>query len=445
MNKKEFIERRKKLNPDYISSKTAIDTDKSLDYDIASLKQRRKIISSANKELFENIENNSKEEKRIITVLHNAPQILDELDRIFEERTSLKKTDWFFLMIATALQLCRIYMLPKFQEKFKDENRIEHDDEDMKEMIDEEKRKFDKDHSNWESKKSKNHRSWQQIIYEKVPYDSTHGSKALERNMRGGRGHRCKTLGHDPILGWIFGVCNILSDTITICPEYNLGEKKIRLPMIETYNVQMQGSFKWLDKTPTYKIFSESYDSVKEDKHRLYAAIFAQGLHLTSDKYSHCGLPIPFLSLIDQDLAYDIYRKGYDYLDFKFDSQIPLKAAISAIQSIFINKVIGGVHTFFYNPEKEPNQDIYSVRTRKIVLYSNLIATSSDVIQTAIRASSGDVNAIKNFDFGGFFVTIYRLIKDVSFIQKIKEEFIFNEWDKLFDNESTLIDINNLK
>ena len=55
-----------------------------------------------------------------------------------------------------------------------------------------------------------------------------------------------------------------------------------------------------------------------------------------------------------------------------------------------------------------------------------MIATTSDVVQTAIRAYAGDENAIKNFDLGGFLVTVYRLITDTKYILKIKEEFIFN-------------------
>ena len=62
-----------------------------------------------------------------------------------------------------------------------------------------------------------------------------------------------------------------------------------------------------------------------------------------------------------------------------------------------------------------------------------MIATTSDVVQTAIRTYAGDENAIKNFDLGGFLVTVYRLITDTKYILKIKEEFIFNEWDKIVE------------
>lgn len=413
--------------------------------DKETFKKRRRQLQQQSDELFTEIEANSKEERRFIQVLHDAPQRFQQLEQDFERRTSLNRVDIPFLMVATALQLLRIYLLSKFQERFQDENRLEHNDPSIKEMEKEEQEKYKQDHSDWESKKgsiiewkSKKHyyRDWREIAFTtKVPYDSTrHSSKDFGRNMHGGQ-HRVKTLGHDPILGWLFGVCNIITDTITITPEYDLGEKKLWLPMVETYNVDMDSNFCWEEQTNTFNIFRGTIESTKEDKHRLYAAVFAQGLHLASDKWTKMGLPIPFLSLIAPDKAYEIYSKGYDYLDFEYDTQILRRTFKSAAYAMLINKLISALHLFFYNPNKETNYKLYCVRTRKIVLYSNLIATSSDIIQTAIRAYNGDESALKDFDLGGFIVTIYRLITDVAFIQNVKEEFIFNEWDKLLNIE----------
>ena len=70
-----------------------------------------------------------------------------------------------------------------------------------------------------------------------------------------------------------------------------------------------------------------------------------------------------------------------------------------------------------------------------------MIATTSDVVQTAIRTYAGDENAIKNFDLGGFLVTVYRLITDTKYILKIKEEFIFNEWDKIVESKNNIFNI----
>ena len=146
-------------------------------------------------------------------------------------------------------------------------------------------------------------------------------------------------------------------------------------------------------------------------------------------------------SLIDSDKAYEIYKDGYDYLDYLYDTQILRRTIKSAAQSVMINMIIGAIHKFFYNPNTDFDKELYNVRTRKIILYSNMIATTSDVVQTAIRAKARDENAIKNFDLGGFLVTLYRLITDTQYILKIKEEFIFNEWDRIVDSKNNIFNI----
>lgn len=197
--------------------------------------RRRSAIKAKSDILWNDINDHAKEEKRVISVLHSAEFILSRLDKTFEQRTSLSKTDISILILATALQLVRIYALPRFQEKYLDENRLDHGDDIIKDMEREEVDEYKRKHKDWVSKKSeKGYRSWQEIAFTiKVPYDATRhsGARFHNRNMHGGQ-HRVKTLGHDPILGWIFGVANIISDTITICPEYELGEKKIVFRML---------------------------------------------------------------------------------------------------------------------------------------------------------------------------------------------------------------------
>ena len=390
-------------------------------------------------ELWNDVNKHAHEEERVINVLENATAILDDLDKQFEDRTSLNKTDMTFLLFAVALQALRIYLLPKFQEKLQDDERLDHDDQSIKEMERKNIQEYKDQHENkWETKKSeKGYRTWQEIAFTiKVPYDATkHAGEGFNnRNMRGAK-HRVKTLGHDPWLGWIFGVSNIITDSITICPEYKLGEKSVRLPYIESYMVDMS-SLTWKERIPTTQVFENVIESVKEDKHRLYAAVFAQSLHLTSDMYTKMGLQIPFLSLLDSDKAYEIYSSGYDYMDLKFDTQILRRTTKSAMLAMLINTIIGSIHALFYNPEKEPNRELYNVKTHKIILYSNVIATSSDIVQTVIRAAMDDADAVKNFDLGGFLVTLYRITHDVQFIQKIKEEFIINKWENILINNN---------
>ena len=384
------------------------------------------------------------EEERVTGVLKNADSILNRLEADYEKGSSLHLGDVPFLVFAASLQLLRIYLLPKLQEEFKDRDRLEHNDPSIKQKEFEELEKFKKDHSDWKSIKSKkNYRSWQEIAFtRKVPYDATrHSGNGFNGiNMHGGL-HRVKTLGHDPLLGWIFGTANILTDTISITPEASLGEKKLPIPLVYTYNVDMGSNFCWKDKVSTFEMFGNSFESIQEDTHRLWAALFAQGLHLASDKYTKVGLPIPFLSLIDSDTAYKIYSKGIDYLGLEEQIQVIGRIAKSATTSIFINDIISCLHTIFYNPEKDGDQRLYSIRTRKIVLLSNLIATTSDIVQTTIRAYNGDETALKNFDFGGFMVTIYRMISDVNFIQEVRDKFVFGEWERIIESKDNIYNI----
>ena len=78
--------------------------------------------------LMQDIERTAREEERYLNVLHDADKILGEIEENFELRTGLSRTDSVLLFIATAIQLYRIYALPKLKDKFQDSARKENDD-----------------------------------------------------------------------------------------------------------------------------------------------------------------------------------------------------------------------------------------------------------------------------------------------------------------------------
>ena len=75
------------------------------------------------------------------------------------------------------------------------------------------------------------------------------------------------------------------------------------------------------------------------------------------------------------------------------------------------------------------------MKTRKLLLYSNLIASASNVIYVAINAYMGKADAWKHLDFGGIAVTLYRLMTDIDFIAKVKEEFVLGGFNKMIQGE----------
>lgn len=112
--------------------------------------------------------------------------------------------------------------------------------------------------------------------------------------------HRLLQLGHDPLLGFIFGVVDILNGTMTT-----------------------------ISKTGEFKIqYMENYEDRREVA--IFAALCRQVLHLKSDITTSMGLPVPLMSLFnflqigeigeyDQTIAeivQGMYYEGYDFIHF---------------------------------------------------------------------------------------------------------------------------------
>ncbi|NLK23145.1 MAG: hypothetical protein GX309_03955, partial [Clostridiales bacterium] len=343
---------------------------------------------------------------------------LKGINKEFSKKTSLiNKTDLSFLAIAIALQVTKSLVFPYVAEKFDygkafDKNsRLAHDDK----LIERDHRKSN---DNFRDKYKEKHGTgyWINMLYQTPPYDITKGSVDLGINM-GGPYHRLFTLGHDPILGWIFGTMNILTDVITL-NNFN-SYRVIRKPkMIITPEVVPMGI-----------IIKESYDCIKADYLNLPAAIFAQAQHLKSDKFTKLGLPVPILETINEYFASTLYKSNYDSLCLARDMKV---VGESFVVSKLFDIIITLVHGLFRG--KDESKDLYEVRTRKILLISNLIASTSTIINATITKNP------KNLDIGSLLNTVIHLFSDIKFITKIKKEFIENEISNRLEAEVREID-----
>lgn len=348
--------------------------------------------------------------------------VYNDIDRIhkeFSRKTSIiNKTDLSFLAIATALQVCKTLITPAIAEKFDygksfdSSKRLAHNDSSI-----------EKAHRNANDKFKENHKKhgngyWQNILYQTPAYDITKGSKDINFNM-GGKYHRLYTLGHDPILGWVFGTANILTDVIT-------------LSNMKSYRVTRNPMRITKQRVSTGMMFKESIETVQDDFLNLPAALFAQYQHYKSDVFTKQGLPIPLLEIFAPNFAGDLYKSQYDALCLQRDKKI---IGASAAVSLIMNMTISLVHGLFYKPESNISRELFEVRTRKILLISNSIASTSSIIYSAVTQNP------KNLDIGGLLVTITRLFSDVRFMAKIKKEFIENELDKQLQTELADIDL----
>lgn len=351
---------------------------------------------------------------------------IDEVERInkeFSQKTGIvNKKDLSFLAVATALQTARWLII---QELFGDlgqtidsDSRLDHNDSSIKDSVKESNKAFQKRFENHGHVKSKRHyKSWEQIIFSSAPYDTAVGSASFGENLEGGY-HRYKTLGHDPILGWIFGTANFITDTCT-------------LSNFNSYRIARDLRPHFAEPTNIGTIFYEVFDSTMEDWLRLPAGIFAQFVHLKSDVFTKLGLPVPILETFSESIAGDLYKSQYDSLCLLRDIAI---VGNQAAWSILINMIISLVHGLFYNPEKDGDKQLYEVRTRKILCISNALASTSNIAYVI------GVEDWKKLDFGGILVSLYRLFTDIRFICRIKKIFIENEMNKALEDEIKSLD-----
>ena len=343
--------------------------------------KRKASINSDFNSTIKKIDDEITEIKRVEKIASNTKEILDDLDREFSEKTKLTVTDTTFLFLAVGLQIARQYLLSNNQFRLDSKQ----GDDLMKSLVPP---------------------SWQDVLLQSVPYDAIKTSAHISETGISGTTHRYRTLGHDPVLGWIFGTANIMTNSLT---KYNMETYQVsNMTILRHYPLGIVGM---LEKAVEY--------GTKEPM-LIGASIVRQAVHFGSDYFTKQGLPVPIISTVNNQLAGDMISKWH--IDMY---SITRDTAISAL----INQLIACIHSPFYNGNSEKDRKLYEVRTRKILSYSNLIASGSNIAVTAITKD------FSKLDIGGLAVTIYRLITDAKFIREVKEEFIFGTYKDMIMGE----------
>ena len=329
------------------------------------------------------------EEKRVAEISHNAPALIDEVDRQFSEKTKLTYTDIKLLFLAIAIQCARQYLLTNDSFRLGDQGSLPSN------------QRGDKLMSSLLSANPLIPPTKAEILTGSVPYDAIKTGAHVSGTGLSGTTHRYRTLGHDPILGWIFGTANILTNSLT---KYDFETFQVKnMTIIRHYPLGTLG------------MLQNATDYVSKDSSLLITAVGRQAIHFGSDYFTKQGLPVPLIATVNNDLAKAMTGGSIDLWS----------GTRGGALSGLINALIACIHRLFYREEIDGSQSLYEVRTRKILSYSNAIATTSNVVITAF---SGD---LKRLDVGGMLVTLHRLISDQKFIHDIKRDFLKNEICKM--------------
>lgn len=371
---------------------------------------------------------------KTIKVANNANIIISDLERQFSESTKLNAEDYSFLFFSIALQCARWYFQPKICADFQLINRNDRHSAAVDGLEEREKRKEKLDELQKDKEKSNRYVSIAKMFMYPVPYDAMEGTSRIiipgvspaGKQLYGGN-HHSATMGHDPILGYIFGTANIMTRTITF-----------KNPILETSEVHLKkntylnpnvyaGQYVTSDVS-NIRLVEMVIGSLREDILRLPAAISRHAMHLESDKFCKDGLPIPFTSAEE---AQELIREDWNSHELWRLVQLIGKdlsiAGIQAVFSIFINAIIEQMHKMAYKKECGISRDLYSVKTHRIIEISNVIASSSNLVYSAVS------NDLSKLDIGGLCVTLYRMWKDEEVMQKIKKEFVYGTYYDMLD------------
>lgn len=374
------------------------------------------------------------DDKVINNSLKEYDRNIENVEEIFRDKTQLQGYDIGFLMFATMLQAIRIYFLnPIISKKVNElteiekanilggrEEKIHNVQDNLFKAEDARKRIED---NNFKQKEY--YASLDEILAIRgVPYDTTNyaNDELRKQKLFKGANHRFATLGHDPLLGLIFGTSNILTNTITLNNQLLFNTYHVKYTNLKQPKIHGNAD----SLTMFYSVYSRFQE---KDYLSISAAIIKQLLHLATDMYTPCGIQLPGASLCLDRASVEKLTNSISTGDvLKFSANSGISAAIS----VFINYLISAIHTSYLLFESNDSNDIElnKVRTKKILMYSNMIASTSNVIY------AGFTKNINNIDFGGAMVTCYQLFNVSKFIDDIKYEFINTKLNEIYEEKN---------
>ena len=200
---------------------------------------------------------------------------------------------------------------------------------------------------------------------------------------------------------------------------------------------------------PDIAAFERFFQTGKEGVAVLATSLMKEWVHLKSDVNTKNSLPFPIVSTVSPELANTLADYGVDMGNILAVS----KQFVYAEGINIIIEILHGLYCIYSessNPESElmaeevkMQLNLLKIRTKKIVMWSNVIASTSNLL--AVSAMEAVAVAIDNpllaakgksyLDIGGYVATLHRLISDKKFINQVKTEFVMKEWENLIIGE----------
>lgn len=219
-------------------------------------------------------------------------------------------------------------------------------------------------------------------------------------------------LGYDKYLGWVFGVLNLLTDTVTT-------------KALKSYSVKRsldENAKPFLDRevSTLLQIVQPVVQSVLDNKEAVIASVVREAAELGIPDSGNDSV----LELYKRALALE--RKSSDLADQSRQVLHPLwEQADSLLDDVafdsLVNTIVAALHSLMYH-SSDGDLSHYTLRTNKIILYSGILATAASSLPALLEEDLSGIN------FGGLINSLLSLFHSTSFWINLKADFLVNAY-----------------
>ena len=251
------------------------------------------------------------------------------------------------------------------------------------------------------------------IIGEPLPFEYFENHSRFTSEM--GTINKSDLAGYNKYMGWVLGVFNIMTDTLTtmkfksfaveravgLAPEINIDNE------VSTFN----------------DIVLPVITSAAYQKESVIAAVMQEASLLDYAKLTPSDATKLLKRAVETERTNRNIGERATGVISRFSEDLVTNAG-NFLNNAFVNTLVYAIHGIMYRPEKDGNFDHYTIRTNKIICYSNGLAAVANSIEGLITEN------YTKLDYAGMAMFLITLFQSRKFWIDTKAAYLASEYRK---------------
>lgn len=346
--------------------------------------------------------------------MKQATDFANHLDDAFCQATALKKKDLVVLLAAVAARtVCSLLMNKALVEKPVEAPQVPELDKAAQAYSDALKAGTDYvQQAITKVIKPMPIRDRASILKEQPPFDIADNPAFARKDIAG----------YDKFLGWIIGVVNIMTDTVT---TYDMKSYSVTRP--EAGNPLVNEEVSTL-----MRVVHPVAHGAPKNKDAIIAAVVQEAIELDYTDATPDQIETIFGRAVDLERQNtQISQQTKDVLSVLKEEWVEAIGGVAAAS--LINTIVAALHAVIYD-EEDGDVQHYALRTNKIITYSSAIAT---LLGSIPAIATQDLTKV---DYAGILTTCLSMFHSIKFWTELKAEFLASAYKKRIDEEMAKMD-----